>query len=332
MTQALVILKSEKLVQKFDDVAPSWIKYEAEQGFALQHLENNSYLKKIAEGSPQSLLFAMSNVAACGLSLNPASKEAYLVPRKGQICFDPSYMGLAKLATDTGSILWVECKLVHANDEFVMNGTGLAPTHKFSPFGDRGEYVGVYCVAKVHDGSFLTEAMSIDEVYAIRNRSESYKSNPNKTPWASDAGEMIKKTVVKRASKLWPRSDNHAAEQRLAIAVQSSFENEEVELVTTTPDLGQVTDQQKEFFDQLISDDEALEMYVLQRTLSSSEFSNLYHSFGKGEKGKYQRIVDELTTKGRGQFEEYIVLLQQGHDVEAEVSTEAFELIKEQSN
>ena len=70
-------------------------------------------------------------------------------------------------------------------------------------FGNRGEIVGVYCTVKTSGGDYLTECMSIDEVYSIRNRSESYKRNSG--PWVTDAGEMIKKTVVKRANKYWPK-------------------------------------------------------------------------------------------------------------------------------
>jgi recombination protein RecT len=33
-------------------------------------------------------------VAAIGITLNPASKLAYLVPRDGMVCLDISYMGL----------------------------------------------------------------------------------------------------------------------------------------------------------------------------------------------------------------------------------------------
>lgn len=333
----LAVLQSKNLIEKYE-AAPSHILLESEKTFALQQLSANEYLSKIATNNPQSLLFAMSNVAQCGLSLNPAKKEAYLVPRKGTVCFDPSYMGLCKLATDTGSIKWIQAKLVYEKDTFVMHGVDEKPTHGHTPFGDRGKLVGVYSCALTADGSYLTEAMSIDEVYAIRNRSEAYKANPQKTPWFTDEGEMIKKTCVKRQHKMLPRSDNHEAERRLAQAVQISHDNEEIVLATSNPEVRDYSDGQKEFYDDLISTNNALGMFVFQQTNEAGINANLYHSFEKGSKGKYQTIVDNLYREGALLFEEYLMRFRECEnrgdedgiqELEAELTETELELIKE---
>ena len=39
-------------------------------------------------------------------------------------------------------------------------------------------------------------------------------------------------------------------------------------------------------------------MFVFTKTLDESTYTNLYHSFEKGEKGKYQNIVKDLVQKG----------------------------------
>lgn len=186
------------------------MKFEREAGFALQVLEANSFALSIAQRSRQSVVNAVTNVAAIGLSLNPATKLAYLVPRKTGIVLEISYMGLVKLATDSGSVRWVKAELVYEQDQFTIDGYGKPPTHSYNPFAkDRGALVGVYCVAKTSDGDYLTDVIGIEEVYAIRDRSEAWK-NGRKGPWATDEGEMVKKTIIKRAQKLWPHSERMA--------------------------------------------------------------------------------------------------------------------------
>lgn len=195
------------------------IKWEKEKQFAIQALQNNDYLTKIAFGNPVSLQNSIINVASIGISLNPALKHAYLVPRKGGVCLDLSYMGLLHLAQSSGVILWGQSKLVYNNDTYENNGLSKEPTHKTTPFGDRGEIVGVYCTVKTIDGDYLTDEMSIADVFAIRDRSEAFKKGMG--PWKTDHGEMIRKTIVKRAYKYWPKCE------RLGEAIQVLNDNGE---------------------------------------------------------------------------------------------------------
>jgi recombination protein RecT len=191
------------------------INFEREAGFAIQALHGNDYALGIAMQNRQSVIDAVTNIAAIGISLNPAKKQAYLVPRDGRICLDISYMGLLDLAVDSGSIRWGQSRLVYQADTFEVQGVDREPIHRFSPFAkDRGDVVGVYCVVKTADGDYLTEAMSTDEVNEIRDRSSAWKAwiaKKKKCPWVTDWGEMAKKTVVKRASKYWPTTERLAA-------------------------------------------------------------------------------------------------------------------------
>lgn len=183
------------------------INFEKEAGFAIQVLQNNEYTLKAAMNDRQAVVNAVNNVAAIGISLNPAKKQAYLVPRKNKIYLEISYMGLIDLAVSTGSIKWAQAALVHENDGFALNGYDAPPTHTFNPFStQRGPLIGVYVVVKTADGDYLTHTMSIADVYAIRDRSEAWKAG-NKGPWKTDEGEMVKKTVVKQAYKYWPKTE-----------------------------------------------------------------------------------------------------------------------------
>jgi len=183
------------------------VNFDREAGFAVQILDQNEYALKIALGNRQSVINAVVNLAAIGLSLNPAKKQAYLVPRDGKICLDISYMGLIDLAAQDGAVRWAKAELVYASDSFTLNGPGAAPTHNCNPFSkERGDIIGAYCVAKTPDGDYLTETMSADEINAIRDRSSAWKAwieKKKRCPWVTDYGEMARKTVVKRASKYW---------------------------------------------------------------------------------------------------------------------------------
>lgn len=189
------------------------ISFEREAGFAIQQLSRNDYTMRIAMENRQSVYDAVVNIAAIGISLNPAKKQAYLVPRDNRICLDVSYMGLMDLAMATGSVKWAQAALVHSADTFTLNGLDKPPTHVFNPFSkERGDVVGVYCTIKTIEGDYLTHTMTYDECTAIRDRSQawkSFKSGKAKTPgpWGTDEGEMVKKTCVKQAYKYWPKTE-----------------------------------------------------------------------------------------------------------------------------
>lgn len=196
------------VAEKFNArLVDSSISFEREAGFAIQALGASEYLAKQAAKNLPSLLSAITNIAAIGISLNPAKKQAYLVPRKGAVCLDISYMGMLELAMSSGSIRWGQAKLVYSKDTFEVHGLDKQPTHTYSPFAtDRGDVVGVYCTVKTSDGDYLTDTMTVEEINGIRARSESFKRG-GKGPWATDWGEMARKTVVKRAYKYWPKTD-----------------------------------------------------------------------------------------------------------------------------
>jgi len=186
--------------------------FKREAGFAMQIIAGNNFLEKVAMNNRQSLVNAIVNIGAIGVSLNPAEKEAYLVPRNGAVCLDISYVGLMRLATDTGQIAWVQSDIVYEKDHFRMVGLDKQPEHHFNAFDkSRGEAVGVYVTAKLASGDYLTDTMTTEEINAIRDNSQGHIAFMSKKArssiWNDHWGEMAKKTVVKRASKYWPKSE-----------------------------------------------------------------------------------------------------------------------------
>lgn len=224
MTKEMIPYQSAiaKAKERFVEIAGDPRTYDVESIFAMQALMKTDFAMQTANKNPKSVHLAMINVASTGLTLNPAHAYAYLIPRDGAICLDISYKGLIKIATDTGSVLWVRADLVHEADEFTYNGPAAMPQHKANPFKDRGEVVGVYCIAKTRDGDILTEVMDYAELEKIRGKSMSYVKKKS-GPWVEWFAQMAKKAVIKRASKTWPYTDRT---EKLMDAIELANESE----------------------------------------------------------------------------------------------------------
>lgn len=208
---------------RFLHIAGSPREWDRESIFAMQALMKTDFAMSTANRNPGSVKLAMINVASTGLTLNPANAYAYLVPRDGAIVLDISYKGLIKIATDTGSVEWVRADVVYDKDTFTYNGPAAMPLHQANPFQrDRGEIIGVYCIAKTVGGDILCEVMDRDELEKIRDKSMSYVKK-KAGPWVEWFEQMCKKAVIKRASKTWPYTERS---DRLAHAIEVANESE----------------------------------------------------------------------------------------------------------
>ena len=179
------------------------VRWEEESQYALQICKANS---RLLECEPSTLQDAVINVAAVGLTLNPASGYAYLVPEyskqvKRNVCqLRISFKGLIKLATDTGAISWVKAEVVKDQDTFEYRGPCNMPLHHMNPFAPRGETVGAYCVAKTKEGELLVDVVSRPELDHIKSCAKTA------AVWDNWFDEMAKKAIIKRAAKQWPKN------------------------------------------------------------------------------------------------------------------------------
>ncbi len=310
--------------KKFNQINPVGLNFSAEAEFCIQILQNNAFLMGVAQECPRSVVSALSQAAAIGLSFNPAKKECYLMSRnvktgvktekgkdiwESRIYLEPSYMGLNNVATNTGSIGWVQARVVRANDKFVDTGVGQTPAHEYDAFGtneSRGEIVGAYCVAKSGD-DYLTTIMNKETLDKIRGRSEAWKKalkipgNEGKGggTWLTDPEEMCKKAVMRNAFKTWPKTDKFA---RMEEAVHISNENEGFEPLVNNPEINESRADQKAYFDQLIEKSDAIGMFVFMASLDHGVQASLFNSFERGSIKKYKDIVRALQNNGRAQL------------------------------
>ena len=182
------------------------VTWAEESLFAKQTIDKNPKLAGCTMATVQN---SIVNVAAIGLTLNPALGYAYLVPESqkidkqwvNQCTLKVSFKGLLKIANESGSILWAKAEIVKENDSFTYNGPCKMPDHKMDPFSSRGKTVGVYCIAKTCEGDYLSDIMSMEEIQQIKGAAKT------SMVWDKWFDEMAKKAIIKRASKQWPRKD-----------------------------------------------------------------------------------------------------------------------------
>jgi len=200
--------------------------FNREAGFAIQILTNNPYLMKC---DPDSVKHAIVNVALTGITLNPALKYAYLVPRKVKnelkCILDISYMGMIKILTDAGAVKNVDAGVIYSNDKYDFR-RGSDPYFKHQPaLSNKGEKIGAYAIAFLRDGGFQFEILGREDIEKVRATSESYKNEEGRkySPWETWEDEMWKKTVLKRLFKLLPKTN---FSEQLIASISHDYDNE----------------------------------------------------------------------------------------------------------
>nr|QBM02690.1 hypothetical protein [uncultured archaeon] len=166
---------------------------------------------------PRFVYREVSKAAALGLLLDPQLGEAYVVPvwnakaKREEPQLRVGYRGLIKLARQSGEIKKIYAHEVCANDHVECElGLDKRLVHRPDLYGDRGPVIGYYAVVHYATGETDFEPMTIDQIHAIRNKSDAWQAftagKIKSTPWATDEGEMAKKTVIRRLLKRVPQS------------------------------------------------------------------------------------------------------------------------------
>lgn len=213
--------------------------FNKEASFAIQILTANPYLQKCDHNSIRN---AVVNIALTGLTLNPALKYAYLIPRKDKCVLDISYMGMIKLLTDAGAVKSVDASVIYMNDKWEYS-RGSNPYFKHEPsLMNRGDKIGVYAIAFLRDGGYQFEVLNRDDIEKVRATSESWKNEKtrNYSPWENWEDEMWKKTALKRLFKLLPKTN---FSEKLIAALSNEHDNE-------LDDLDKEDDKYAKYFDE----------------------------------------------------------------------------------
>ena len=167
---------------------------------------------KILKCTGLSVLLSVKRACEFGLSLNPASRDASLVPffdkdihgMKCQLIIE--FGGKNRLIIENSDVTMIETVVVYKGDEFLIEqGTNPTIHHLVNPTASREEkdIVGFYSVAHYEHSSvkhieYMTKA-EVDKVRAVSKMSSGII-------WSKNYAEMGKKTVEHRHSKRLPLS------------------------------------------------------------------------------------------------------------------------------
>ena len=170
----------------------------------------------LAKCDVASLVGAIGQCAQMGLEPNTVLGHAYLVPFNTKRKDDTGaerwvnsvqviigYKGLIDLARRSGQIISIAAHEVCDNDKFeLVYGLEEKLVHVPS-LGERGAIIGFYAVAKLKDGGYSFEFMSMRQVQEIM---ASTQSKGRYGPWKEQFTEMGRKTVIRRLAKYLPLS------------------------------------------------------------------------------------------------------------------------------
>lgn len=206
----------EKMAPQFKAALPSHIPVKRFQRVALMAIQTDPELLKADRAS-----LYQSCLRAAQDGLLPDKREAALVvyrtnvakrgeaPRwENRVQYMPMVAGILKKVRNSGEIASITAQIVCKNDHFKYNpASDPVPDHQPDWFGDRGEIVGVYAVAKLKDGTHVVEVMSKREIEKVRESSRAKDGGP----WTKWYEEMARKTVIRRLSKYLPQSTDRDA-------------------------------------------------------------------------------------------------------------------------
>ncbi|MFO1211006.1 MAG: recombinase RecT [Amaricoccus sp.] len=157
-----------------------------------------------------SIYTAVMNAAAAGIELHPSLGHGYLVPRGKQAVLQVGYKGLIALATRGQSLIGaVDVGVIRERDDYeIEEGTHPRLVVRRKAGADRGEIVAFYCITHYRSGVSVPTVMDRADVERIRDTySDAFKrGGVGAKPWREEFEEQGKKTVLRRASKLWPIS------------------------------------------------------------------------------------------------------------------------------
>lgn len=304
MSEVAQLQTKPKLVEVFAD------RYGVDGDKVLATLKSTAFRQSGNNAISNEQMMALM-IVANQYKLNPFTKEIFAFPDKGSIVPVVSVDGWSRIMNEHPGMDGIEFE--YSPDTFDFHGKTV---HEW-----------IDCLIYRKDRS---RPIKVREFFReVCKETGPWKSHPN-------------------------RMHRHKAEiqcARIAFGFAGIYDQDEaeriietsnvVDITPTAPELKDYNDEQKAYFDQLITDGNALDMYVFQQQTDRGVFDNLYNSFEKGSITKYKRVVDGLTSDGFSQFTDYVNALSEARangdeaaeeELKIECSDSAWEMISDKAS
>jgi len=172
-----------------------------ELGFAAQIISKSPTLQKCGVTS---VIDSVVNASRVGITLNPALRLAYLVPRKSIATLEISYMGLITILKKSGGCKYIEAFIVYQDEAFQYNPADGTLSHTIYYASTEAEQkqrkiIGCYSRAVLLSNEVVFCFMPMWEIEKVKKFSEG--SDSKWSAWQNWEEEMIKKSVIKRHFK-----------------------------------------------------------------------------------------------------------------------------------
>lgn len=226
-TEILKVLKSDDLVRRLSVLMPD-IKDEEVKRYRLMIENEIRRQPKIMECTPGSFFNCLLQIVQLGLSPLQHNQHAYFIPYENKkdgttICqLQMGWRGLVYLARCNPDITNIWSTVIYKDDDFtIFQGTNPRIEHhaQITNRNDK-DIIGVYACVSYKNGVTSFEFMNREQCEMIKARSQAAKFGSS--PWATDFGEMCRKTVIKRLCKQLPYNE------KLNQALDSDNEEERV--------------------------------------------------------------------------------------------------------
>lgn len=163
-------------------------------------MKDNKKKEQLEKINPETIPVCLAKAAYLGLDF--FNGECYAIPYGGNLTFQTDYKGEIKLCKrySKNKIKDIFAKVVRQGDFFMeeVDGGKQNVQYRPKPFSNE-QMIGAFAIVVFEDGSMMYDTMSSEDIENVRN---TYSKAKDSQAWKSSAGEMYKKTVLRRLCKL----------------------------------------------------------------------------------------------------------------------------------